>query len=169
MPKYSKIIWQRTYYFYSISKMIQYFEDLETFSFRLSPLSVLHYVSTVYQYTKLGEGRVRGSRYNARTGNNVSICQWGAKRPNSHKKKKKNQGTLQTSSFECSTVQCTGIYSYTCRPPCCEYSIYSVPVASEPLSSLSPCRPPAVNVLYIYIYLLQVSIYPCCPHVDLQL
>ena len=143
MPKYSKIIWQRTYYFYSISKMIQYFEDLETFSFRLSPLSVLHYVSTVYQYTKLGEGRVRGSRYNARTGNNVSICQWGAKRPNSHKKKKKIRGR--------------------CRPPALSVLPYSVRVYTRTHVDLH-----AVSILYI-LYLQQVSLYPRCPPVDLQL
>ena len=32
-------------------------------------------------------GRVRGSGYNAPTGNNVSICSGGARRPNSHTKK----------------------------------------------------------------------------------
>ena len=38
---------------------------------------------------RISYGRVRGSGYNARTGNNVSIWPWGAKRPNSQKKKKK--------------------------------------------------------------------------------
>ena len=45
---------------------------------------------------RISYGRLRGSGYNARTGNNVSICPEGAKRPNSHKKIKKFVGYLPT-------------------------------------------------------------------------
>ena len=39
---------------------------------------------------RISYGWVRGSGYNARTGNNVAICPGGAIRPDSNKKKKKN-------------------------------------------------------------------------------
>ena len=38
---------------------------------------------------RISYGRVWGSGYNARTGNNVAICPGGAIRPDSHQKKKK--------------------------------------------------------------------------------
>ena len=40
---------------------------------------------------RISYGWVQGSGYNARTGNSESICPGGAKRPNSHKKKKKKK------------------------------------------------------------------------------
>ena len=38
------------------------------------------------QLLRISYGQVQGSGYNIRTGNNVSICPEGAKRPNSDKK-----------------------------------------------------------------------------------
>ena len=60
-----------------------------------------------WRYMRISYGRMRGSRYNAPTGNNVSICPGGAKGLAATKKKKKNNNYWHPKSIISSFIKKT--------------------------------------------------------------